>query len=90
MSVDSITAYNLKLQRKSFDDLLRQQLKKQQDDQRSEALRLHNFQEMTRLQRNKMHYDNYWRMELYEFQRKTLTLQRDTMLNVGTNVDFYT
>lgn len=90
MSISTVTAYNLKLQRKSFEDLLHQQLKKQQDAQYFEAQRLRNSQEMTRLQRNRMHYDNYWRMELYEFHLKTLTVQKDMLLNLGTNVDSYT
>lgn len=90
MSISTVTAYNLKLQRKSFEDLLHQQLKKQQEHQYSEALRLRNFQEMTRLQRNRMNYEHYKDTELYEFHLKTLTVQKDMLLNVGTNVDSYT
>lgn len=90
MSINAVNAYNLKLQRKFFDDLLHQQLKRQQENHYFEAQRLRNFQEMTRLQRNQMHYKNYWDMQMYDFQRKTLTVQKDMLLTLGTNVDSYT
>lgn len=37
-----------------------------------------------------MNYEHYKDMELYEFHLKTLTVQKDMLLNVGTNVDSYT
>jgi hypothetical protein len=73
-----------------FDDLHDRRQKIHQEEKNLEAQRLQNFNESVRIARNQMYFNRYRDMELYEFQQKMLTIQRDKRIQVGTNVDLYT
>lgn len=73
-----------------FDDLADRRRKIQQEEKNIESHRLNAFDDSVRIARNQMIFDRYKDMELYEFQRKTLELQKDKRIQVGTNVDSYT
>lgn len=90
MSPIQIKAYNLKLERMYFDDLADRRRKIQQEEKNIELQRLNNFNDSVRIARNQMIFDRYKDLELYEFQQRILKLQRDKMIQVGTNVDYYT
>lgn len=90
MSTNSIKSFNLKLERMYFDDLADRRRKIQQEEKNIESHRLNAFDDSVRIARNQMIFDRYKDMELYEFQRKTLELQKDKRIQVGTNVDSYT
>lgn len=73
-----------------FDDLADHRRKIQQEEKNIESQRLNNFNDSVRIARNQMIFDRYKDLELYEFQQRVLKLQRDKMIQVGTNVDSYT
>lgn len=73
-----------------FDDLADRRRKIQQEEKNIELQRLNNFNDSVRIARNQMIFDRYKDLELYEFQQRILKLQRDKMIQVGTNVDYYT
>ena len=90
MSPIQIKAYNLKLERMYFDDLADRRRKIQQEEKNNESQKLNDFNDSIRIARNQMIFDRYKDMELYEFQQGVLRLQKDKMIQAGTNVDSYT
>lgn len=73
-----------------FDDLADRRRKIQQEEKNTESQRLNAFNDSVRIARNQMIFDRYKDMELYEFQQGVLRLQKDKMIQAGTNVDSYT
>ena len=90
MSPSQIKSFNLKLERMYFDDLADRRRKIQQEEKNNESQKLNDFNDSIRIARNQMIFDRYKDMELYEFQQGVLRLQKDKMIQAGTNVDSYT
>lgn len=70
-----------------FDDLADRQRKIQQEKKNIESQGLNVFNDSIRIARNQMNFNRYKEMELYLFQRKKLTLEKDKLVYNGTAVD---
>lgn len=86
--------YAASLYRQQLDQLYVQQIvdrrQKISDEEKAiEISRLNRYNEEQRIARNQRIFEQFKEMELYLFQRRTLQLQENKNIQVGTNVDIY-
>ncbi len=100
MQVNKVTnsngyeGYAARLYQQQLDQVHAQQItdrkqKIKEEEKVIESSRLNQYNEEQRLARNQLIFKQYRDMELYLFQRRTLQLQENKNIQVGTRVDIY-